>query len=456
MMGRIAITPSRARTDNPCIVPITFLFLFFALAVFSGGTPMAFGKIPRFSPSFSLEEALICARYLLRDGPNDEVVRRFETRFAGYIGSKHAVMVPSARYGFHLLLRAFGIGEGDEVVIPGLTYFAIPAMVPLSGARPVFSDIGLLTHVLDPDDFRRCITPRTKAVVPTHLFGTPCDMEAICSIAAEHGIRVIEDCAQSTGGLFKGRRVGSFGDAAYYTFGLTKNITTLSGAMVTTDDDAVAAAVRREIDAGGYASRRKAAKESLVGLAMYAATHPALYWATVHPAVRVGNRLGKDPIHERFGEAERTYETLPAYYREQGRALAVQAAVGMKQLDRIEDLNGSRIANGQALDMALAGTQGLDLPRYPDGSGPIYMSFVVHHRDRKALAARLLADGVDTTTGYMNDLSDHHLFADYRRSCPNASLANRQLLHLPVHPNLSPADRQHMVEAVQRACSALV
>ena len=87
------------------------------------------------------------------DGPNDKVVKKFEDRFANYIGSKYAVMVPSARYGFYLLLRAFGVKEGDEVIIPGLTYFAIPAMVPLVGAKPTFADIGLHSHVLDPDAF---------------------------------------------------------------------------------------------------------------------------------------------------------------------------------------------------------------------------------------------------------------------------------------------------------------
>ena len=89
---------------------------------------MAFGKIPRFSPSFSPQEAIISARYLLRDGPNDEVVAKFESQFARYIGAEYAVMVPSARYGFYLLLKALGITEGDEVIIPGLTYFAIPAI----------------------------------------------------------------------------------------------------------------------------------------------------------------------------------------------------------------------------------------------------------------------------------------------------------------------------------------
>ena len=416
---------------------------------------MAFGKIPRFSPSFSPKEAFIALRYLMQAGPNDEVVRKFEQRFAQYIGVEHAVMVPSARFGFYLLLEAYGVGQEDEVIIPGLTYFAIPAMVPLHGAKPVFADIGLSTHVLDPEAFEAAITKRTKAVVPTHLFGTPCDMERICAIAKKHNIKVIEDCAQSTGARFQGKRVGAWGDAAYYTFGLTKNITTLSGAMITTNDASVAEHVRNRIAKGGYASRKKMAKETLTGLAMYMATHPTLYWATVHPAVVLGNRLGKDPIHERFGEEERSYETIPDYYITQGKSLAVQAAVGMKQLSRIENLNGARQKNGRVLDECLVGLPKLTVPTYPKGAEPIYMSFVVHHPDREALARELRAKGVDTTTGYMNDLSDHPLFQDYKRSCPNATKANKYLLHIPVHPNLSAGDRDHLVQVVQEACAAL-
>jgi len=334
-----------------------------------------------------------------------------------------------------------------------MTYFAIPAMVPLLGAKPIFADVGLQTHVLNPEAFKAAIGPRTKVVVPTHLFGTPCDMDAIMEISKAHGIRVIEDCAQSTGACFRGCRVGGIGDSAYYTFGLTKNITTLSGAMVTTNDSGVAESVRKAISAGGYPSRKKSAKEAVTGMAMFLATHPAIYWATVHPAIRLGNAMGKDPIHERFGELERRYDELPAHYQSQGKALAVQAAVGMKQLSRISALNGARIRNGKLLDEGLKGTPGLTLPQYPDGSEPIYMSFVVHHNDRMALANRLRALGVDTTTGYMNDLSDHPLFAEFRRPCPNAAEANRTLLHLPVHPNLTERDMMHLINSVKHACS---
>ena len=416
---------------------------------------MAFGKIPRFSPSFSWREAAISAKEVLLPDHSDEKVRRFEHQFASYIGAKYAVMVPSARYGFYLLLSALGVGEGDEVIIPALTYYAIPAMAPLTGAKVVLADIGLNSHVLDPDAFEAAITARTKAVVPTHLFGTPCDMGRINEIAQRHGVNVIEDCAQSTGGRFNGQRVGSFGDAAYYTFGLTKNITSLSGAMITTDDKFVADFVRADIQQGDYAPLKKSLREAMTGVAMMVATHPKVYWATVHPMVVMGNKLGKDPIHERFGEPECRYDTLPTYYQSHGKARAIQAAVGLKQLGRIEELNSSRIVNGAYLDAKLDAVANLEVPQYPEGSEPIYMSFVVHHRDRQKLAEALRSRGVDTTTGYMNDMAHHDLFPEFASNCPNAQKANAELLHIPVHPNLSLKDREHIAQSVIEACSEL-
>jgi perosamine synthetase len=415
---------------------------------------LPFTRIPRFSPSFSPREFLHASAALIRggDATDTEKVAEWETRFAEWIGSKHAVMLPSARYGFYLLLEALGVGPGDEVIIPGLTYFAIPAMVPLLGAKPVFADIGLRTHVLDPDAFEAAITPRTKAVVPTHLFGTPCDMDRIRTIARRHGIAVIEDCAQSNGARYKGERVGHIGDHAYYTFGLTKNMTTLSGAMITTDDAKVAAHAHSCVESAGKIDKKRLWKESLTGAAMWAATHPALYWATVHPAVVLGNKLGKDPIHERFGEPELRYSSLPGSFQRSGRPRAAQAEVGLLQLGRLDALNGARVRNGRHLDEALAHVPGLTTPQYPEGSEPIYMSFVVHHPRRDALAAALRSRGVDTTTGYMNAFGDHPLFQEYRRECPNAARAMAELLHLPVHPNLRTRDLDKMAEAVRSAC----
>ena len=412
------------------------------------------GRIPRFSPSFSIAEAVTAARYLSRDGDEVAVVRRFEGEFADFIGAKHAVMVPSARYGFHLLLKCWGFGEGDEVIVPALTYFAIPALAKATGVTPVFADIGETTHVLDPAAFEAAITERTRAVVPTHLFGTPCDMDAIRAIAAKHDIKVIEDCAQSTGARYNGARVGQLGDAAYYTFGLTKNITTLSGAMVTTDDDALAAKLRAEAEAGGFLDKSKPAKEAVTGLAMWFATHPKIYPLTLAPVIKWGNKLGDDPLHERFGEAERTYDEVPGYYRD-ARPGAAQAAVGRLQLQRIDQLNGNRARNGRFLDENLANVAGLTCPTYPEGAEPIYMSFVVHHPQRDRLGEALRARGVDNTIGYMSNCADSPLFPEERARCPNAERAFDELLHIPVHPNLDERDLRHICEAIRSACLEL-
>ena len=411
---------------------------------------MYFGRIPRFSPSFSPKETLLSAKALIRPEPDAAKVQQFEEQFATFIGAKYAVMVPSARYAFYLLLEAMGIGEGDEVVIPGLTYFAIPAIGALRGVRPVFADVGLSSHVLDPAAFEAAITPRTRAVVPTHLYGTPCDMDAIRAIAKKHHIIVIEDCAQSTGARYKGARVGSLGDAAYYTFGLTKNITTLSGAMITTDRADVAEHARRTIDATTPADNRRNVKEAAVGTAMMFATHPYIYPWTLHPVIQLGNMLGKDPIHEPFGEPELRYDKLPGSFAH-SRPRAIQAAVGITQLQRIEELNGARIRNGRWLDEHLAHVGGITLPSYPAGAEPIYMSFVIHHPRRDALMTALRKRGIDTTTGYMNDCSDHPLFSEFRRPCANAAIIKAEQLHLPVHPRMDQKDLEHLAESLRSA-----
>ncbi|MBM4367400.1 MAG: aminotransferase class V-fold PLP-dependent enzyme [Deltaproteobacteria bacterium] len=414
---------------------------------------MYFGRIPRFSPSFSPAEALVTARTLVKKPDDVATVHEFENTFAGFIGARFGVMTPSARFAFYLILKAMGLRAGDEVVIPALTYFAIPSMAAAVGIKPVFADVGKRTHVLDPAAFEAAITPRTRAVVPTHLYGTPCDMDPIREIAKKHGIKVIEDCAQSTGARYRGTRVGNLGDAAYYTFGLTKNITTLSGAMITTNDPAVAASVRADIEATTHGPQERAVKEAATGLAMMFATHPFVYPWTLHPAIVVGNRLGKDPIHERFGEAEVRYDGVPTSFQK-ARPRAVQAAVGMKQIERIEALNGARIRNGRALDEALANVDGILTPEYPAGAEPIYMSFVIHHPRRDALMVELRKRGVDTTVGYMSDCSDHDLFAEYRRPQPNAAAIMREQLHIPVHPRMDDKDTRHIAEAVRQSVRA--
>nr|WP_321467051.1 DegT/DnrJ/EryC1/StrS aminotransferase family protein [uncultured Desulfobulbus sp.] len=163
-------------------------------------------------------------------------ITEFEDRFAARIGVAHAASVSNGTVALHLALMALGIGPGDEVIVPTLTYISSANSIAYTGATPVFVDSLRSTWQIDPDDVRRYITPRTRAIMPVHLYGQACDMEALISIAKEHRLFIIEDCAEAFGTLYKGRHVGTFGDISTFSFYGNKTITTGEGGMVVSND----------------------------------------------------------------------------------------------------------------------------------------------------------------------------------------------------------------------------
>lgn len=192
-------------------------------------------------PSVSLREvsyATDAARY----GWNDQwskYLKAFESSFSEYVGVRHALATSSCTGALHLALAALGIGPGDEVIVPELTWVATANAVLYVGATPVFADVDPGSWCLDPASVRARITPRTKAVMPVHLYGQPCQMDAIVAIAREHDLFVVEDAAPSIGAEFQGRRTGSFGHFAAFSFQGAKLAVTGEGGMLVTDDDAL-------------------------------------------------------------------------------------------------------------------------------------------------------------------------------------------------------------------------
>lgn len=164
-------------------------------------------------------------------------INLFEEGVANYLGANHAASVCNGTVALHLALLALGISEGDEVVVPTLTYIASVNAIAYTGATPVFIDSLPDTWQMDPADLRRKITDKTKAVLCVHLYGHPCDMDSIVPIAREHNLFIIEDCAESLGSLYKGRHTGTFGDIATFSFYGNKTITTGEGGMIVTNDE---------------------------------------------------------------------------------------------------------------------------------------------------------------------------------------------------------------------------
>lgn len=167
-------------------------------------------------------------------------VTRFEQEFARFCNVHHAVSVSNGTVALHLALHALGIGPGDEVIVPSLTFVATANAVHYTGATPIFADVDPVTWCLDPEDVQRCITPRTRAMIPVHLYGHPAPMPALQELADTHNLIFVEDAAEAHGAAIHGRRVGGLGRIAAFSFYANKIITTSEGGMLTTDDEALA------------------------------------------------------------------------------------------------------------------------------------------------------------------------------------------------------------------------
>ena len=168
-------------------------------------------------------------------------VREFEQKLREYLRVKHVIAVGSGTAALHLALAAAGVGDGDEVIVPSLTFASSVQAIVAVGARPVFCEVEEATVNIDVGDARRRVTPRTKAVMPVHYAGEACDMAAIAALAGRHGLKIVEDAAHAFGSTCRGRKIGTFGDATCFSFDPIKNITCGEGGAIATDDDGIAA-----------------------------------------------------------------------------------------------------------------------------------------------------------------------------------------------------------------------
>jgi dTDP-4-amino-4,6-dideoxygalactose transaminase len=327
----------------------------------------------------------------------DEVAA-FEAEFAAYCGARHCVGVGNGLDALHLILRAMKIGPGDEVIVPANTYIATWLAVSYAGATPVPVEPDPQTFNLDPARVGAAVTPRTRAVLPVHLYGQAADVDAIKEVAEAHGLRVVEDAAQAQGARYRGRAAGSLADAAGFSFYPGKNLGAAGDAgAVTTDDDALAAELRR---LRNYGSRAK-----------------------YHNDVKGFN--------SRLDE--------------------LQAAVLRVKLRRLDEWNARRAGTARRYLRALRGVPGLALPAVPEYADPAWHLFVVRHPRRDALREHLERAGVGTLIHYPVAPHRQPAYAELglaEGSLPVSEAMAREVLSLPVGPHLSEAEADYVVAAV--------
>lgn len=327
----------------------------------------------------------------------------FEREFAGYCGVAHCVAVGSGLDALHLVLRAWGIGAGDEVIVPSHTFIATWLAASHALARPVPVEPDADGFNIDAARVEAAITPRTRAIVAVHLYGRPAAMDALRDIARRHGLRLLEDAAQAHGARHRGRRCGALGDAAAWSFYPGKNLGALGDAgAVTTDDAELASRVRL---LRNYGSRAKYE-------------------------------------HELQGFNSRIDELQAAFLRE--------------RLRWLDDDNARRARVAARYREGLCAVAGLMLPAADDGCESAWHLFVVRHAERDRLAHELAARGVATLVHYPLPPHRQHAYRDaVFADLPLAERLAHEVLSLPMHPLLSDGDTRAVIGAVRDACAAI-
>lgn len=329
----------------------------------------------------------------------------FDAEFAAALGAKHSLGVDSGTSALELALEACGVGPGDEVVVPSFTFVATADAASVLGAKPVFADVDPDTLTLDARSFEKAITPKTKAVIPVHLFGQPADMSAILATARAKGIKVIEDCAQSHLATHEGRATGALGDIGCFSFYPTKNLGAAGDAGAVTTNDAVL-------------------RDALLELR------------------NCGRAPGKSYHHVRVGHNARLDE--------------LQAAVLRVKLRRLKAWTDARRAVAKRYNDAFAGLP-LRLP--PLGTAttsPVFCLYVVRCERRDALAEHLKRHGVGTAVYYPAPVHRQPAYAAAPTTVPLpvSEKASTEVLALPMFPDLAPADQDRVIDAVRRFFTA--
>jgi perosamine synthetase len=380
-------------------------------------------RVPLARPSFDEREEKAVAEVLrsgwVTQGPR---VGAFEERFAETVGAAHAVAVSSATAALFLSLRALGVGPGDEVVVPSLSFIASANAVAHAGATPVFADVDPRTYDLDPAAVEAALGPATRAVLAVHQLGMPAELDALQRIADRSGVALVEDAACAVGSRYRGRPVGGSGNLACFSFHPRKVLVTGEGGMITTSDGDLAARLRRLRHQGMSVSDLER-----------------------HRAERV--------VFERYDEIGYNF-----------RLSDLHAALGLVQLEKLPQLLEHRRRLAARYARALSALPRLEAPFVPEHVEPNFQSYIVRLtgarcEERDALIQALQGRGVATRRGLMAI----HREACYREDgpgraggpLPHTEAAADQTLVIPLYPELSDEEQDYVVAQLAEALASL-
>lgn len=371
-----------------------------------------------------------------------------EERMARWTGASRAVCLPRARTGLYLALRHF-IEPGQNVVLSPYTFHDVINMVLCAGGRPVFADVAPGTCSISPQEVETLIDDDTGAVIATHLFGIPCDIERIAAICDRRGVPLLEDAAQCLGGRVGGRRVGTIGDAGVYSFSRVKNVTALYGGILVTNDPALDDRVRKEVGGFPLEDRGRLWREAVVCSVADVLTAPWVFPFLTAPLFRYHHRHDIRALEGFIGSrrGQGAYHELPPIYKK--RMTSLQARLVMEQLDEVDRHAAVRVEHARAYHAGLADVAEVQLPPLEQDGSHVYLSFPVLVDDREGLVDHMIRRGRDVRARELDNAADLSCFAEWARECPNARTAAERCLTLPTYPRYSPAEVERNIQVIR-------
>lgn len=365
-------------------------------------------------------------------------IAEFEAAFA----RRHGVDPPSAiaaaygRMAFFYILKALDLPPGSEIIFPSLTFWVVPELARVAGLTVVFADVDPATFNMDPASVERLITDKTRAVVPTHLYGLPCDMDRILQIAGRHSLIVLEDCAHSLGALYKGKPVGTFGTGALFSFQTLKPLNCYGGGLALVRDAAVAAKVRAIVDALPWPSEKRVRDRLLMGRLQRIFIKPWVFSISLFPVLWISALIDANP-DVFLWEKIRSLHPLPDQYAE--RFPNAQAVIGLAALKRLDDWTAQAQANAQIVTRALSGLPGIQPPATPPDRTHVFYQYCVYGPQgpkRDELVVRCVRRGIDIETLHVDVPPDMELFGAVKAEAEGARRA-AQAMQVPVYAGLT-------------------
>ncbi len=408
------------------------------------------------------------ARYGIRSIPGDEheviaafrrgeavtgpAIAEYEQRFADYHGMEHAGAASYGRMAFYYILRALSLPPGSEIIFPALTFWVIPEIARRAGFTPVFVDVDPLTFNISPEKIEGSISERTRAIVPTHLYGQPCEMDAILSIAEKYNLVVIEDCAQAVGARYRGQLVGTFGAVALFSFQNLKGINTYGGGMSLTNDSALATRIREFASSEPPQSTPELLKRFVTGFGVRAVVSPKGFTFWGFPLQAFVSLFGQYDLSRFIWEKIRPLDSFPASYHR--RYSNAQAILGLRALAKLDEFNARSRSHAETLTRGLVDCRAIQTPVVSPNAEHVYYQYCIYVSEPERASRRAIRRGVDFETTHVDVCSAMLLFKDFAAACPGAEQTARAL-QLPVYSRLRGSDVERVLRVVREVTSNL-